>query len=319
MYKVYISNSNNPYFNLAFEEYLVVNHDPRDQILFLWQNQNTVVIGRNQNPWKECNLEELTRQGGILVRRLSGGGAVYQDLGNLNFTFISRFSEKKVTENLGLMIQTLHLKGIQAVFSGKNDILAQDHKISGNAFFVEDDTLCHHGTLLVNTDLEKLGGLLTVSQNKLQSKGIDSVKSRVINLGKLNPDISIDGLKKDLIRTFLTENENAPVFSIDEKTAGDESIAFEIVRRLMEKYESWEWNFGASPEFNFQICERFSWGGVDVYLLVNDGIITKVKVFTDALEVNLAEKIETAILNKRFDYEGIISSICEINSYHCNC
>ncbi len=313
MYKVYISHSGNPYFNLAFEEYLVRHHNPKDQILFLWQNQNTAVIGRNQNPWKECNLEELKRRGGCMVRRLSGGGAVYHDLGNLNFTFISVFSEEKVKENIALIIRALSFNGIEAVFSGKNDLLAQGNKISGNAFFVENDILCHHGTLLVDADLEKLGRLLTVSRNKLQSKGIDSVKSRVTNIKELNHKITVESLKTDLINAFFTDGEKAPVFRIDEKESEDDRINLEEVFKLMGNYESWEWNFGESPEFSLQISQRFPWGEVDLYIMVIDGIITEVKVFTDALDVDLAKKIERKVLNAKFDEGGLMALISKIN------
>ncbi|HVI39858.1 MAG TPA: lipoate--protein ligase [Anaerovoracaceae bacterium] len=307
MRKVYLSQSDNPYFNLAFEEYLVRHHSSEDQILFLWQNQNTVVIGRNQNPWKECNLEELNRQEGRLVRRLSGGGAVYHDLGNLNFTFISNFSEGKVEENIGSIIKALSFHGIQAVFSGKNDILVQGHKISGNAFFVEDDILCHHGTLLVDADLEKLSGILTVSQKKLQSKGIDSVKSRVVNIKALNHEISIESLETDLINVFLPEGEEASVLWVHEGEVEDGHINLETVHHLMKNYESWEWNFGASPEFNLQISERFSWGAVDLYLMVNDGIIVNMEVNTDALDVDIPQKLKERIYHNKFDYDEIIS------------
>lgn len=319
MYKVYISHSCNPYFNLALEEYLVHHNVPRDQILFLWQNQNTVVIGRNQNPWKECNLEELKRQGGRIVRRLSGGGAVYHDLGNLNFTFVSNFSEGKVKENIHLIIKALTLNGIEAIFSGKNDILAQGCKISGNAYFVENDILCHHGTLLVNADLEKLGSILTVSQNKLQSKGIDSVKSRVINIKELNSKITIESLKTDFISTFLTDGDDTSVFWVDEDKVLDGNIDLEAVHKQMKKFESWEWNFGSSPEFNYQFSERFSWGELDMYLLVIDGIIIEAKVCTDALDVNLPNRIKTMILHSKYDDEKLISLITKINNEQSIC
>lgn len=307
MHKVYLSNTYNPYFNLAFEEYLVRRHNPTDQVLFLWQNQNTVVIGRNQNPWKECNLEELHRQEGRLVRRLSGGGAVYHDVGNLNFSFISAYSDGKVAENIGLIIKALSLNGINAVFSGKNDILVQEHKISGNAFFVEDDILCHHGTLLLDVDLKKMSRILTVSQHKLQSKGIDSVKSRVKNLAELSVDISIGSLKSGLQNTFSPVHRELYAFRISEETTEDEYVDLSAVHKLMKRFESWEWNFGSTPEFNIQISERFPWGGVDLFLLVKDGTITGAEVNTDALDIDLPQKIKDRILYTKFNHDELIS------------
>lgn len=311
MHKVYLSNTYNPYFNLAFEEYLVRCHNQGDQVLFLWQNQNTVVIGRNQNPWKECNLEELNLQEGLLVRRLSGGGAVYHDTGNLNFTFISAFSEDKVRENINLIIKALSLNGIHAVFSGKNDILAQEYKISGNAFFVENDILCHHGTLLMDADLKKMGSILTVSQKKLHSKGIDSVKSRVKNLKEINSGISIESLKTDLVNTFSPVCRAPIIFSVSETSTDDEYISLDTVHKIMKHYESWEWNFGSSPEFNLQINERFLWGEVDLYLLIKDGVVTNAEVNTDALDVDLPKKIKDNILDMRYDYDELISLISD--------
>lgn len=314
MHKVYLSDTFNPYFNLALEEYLVRSHNPADQVLFLWQNQNTVVIGRNQNPWKECNREELQRQGCRLVRRLSGGGAVYHDVGNLNFTFISAYSENQISKNIALIVRALSRYGIEAAFSGKNDILVQEHKISGNAFFVEHDILCHHGTLLLNVELQKMSSVLTVPEQKLQSKGIDSVKSRVKNLAELCGDISIEGLKSDLISTFSPALGERYAFRVSEAAAEDEHVDLDAVHGLMKRFESWEWNFGSTPEFNLQLSERFPWGGVDLFLLIKDGIITEAEVNTDALDINLPQKIKDKILNTKFDHDELITRIGLCNS-----
>lgn len=312
MHKIYRSRSKNPYFNLAFEEYLVRRHDPRDETIFLWQNQNTVVIGRNQNPWKECNLEELNRQGGRLVRRLSGGGAVYHDLGNLNFTFVSAYSDKKIKENIGLIVEVLARNGILAVFSGKNDILVQNYKVSGNAYFVEEDILCHHGTLLVDVDSEQLSRILTVSRRKLESKGIDSIKSRVKNLKEFNDELFIEKLIHDLTEIFVPpDGVSCGAIFVDEWTETNR-IDREAVRQLMQRYESWEWNFGSSPEFNLKISERFQWGEIELYLLVKDGIIAGAEVSTDALDIDLPQRIRNQVCDRKFDYKELISLLQRI-------
>lgn len=305
MYKIYISNSLNPYFNLAFEEYLVQHHNPNEQILFLWQNQNTIVIGRNQNPWRECKLEEMNRINAHLVRRLSGGGAVYHDVGNLNFTFITDFSEERVQQNIQLIIDALALNGVSSVFSGKNDILAEGNKISGNAFFVDGNTLCHHGTLLVDVDIDVLDWLLTVDPGKLHSKGIDSVRSRVVNIKELNGEITVASLKQDLIHTFCSAGKNFSLFKLDENKCTDELVNLNDISMLMARYESWDWNFGQSPEFNFQFSRRYPFGGVDIFLLVIDGLIKEAKVFTDALDITLSDKIELKILGMKFAQEEL--------------
>ena len=307
MYKVYISKSNNPYFNLAFEEYLVHHADSDGQILFLWQNQNTVVIGRNQNPWKECDLEALEAQQGKLVRRNSGGGAVYHDLGNLNFTFISAYSEKKVEENVAFMIRALAANDIEAVFSGKNDILVQGYKVSGNAFFVEEDILCHHGTLLIDSNLQKLNSFLTVSEQKLRSKGIDSVKDRVKNLKALNAAITVENLTASLANVFASNDKDALIEGVDERILENNFAGREDLLERIKRFESWDWNYGSSPEFNIQFSERFSWGEVQLYFVIKDGYIVETEVNSDALDVHLPYKINKCLQNRPFDYDEIIA------------
>ncbi|QIB69835.1 lipoate--protein ligase [Aminipila butyrica] len=302
MHSIYISQSFNPYFNLAFEEYLVGRRRPHEQILYLWQNQNTVVIGRNQNPWKECNLEELNRLGGQLVRRLSGGGAVYHDLGNLNFTFISPDGVDQIHRNMEVILQALSLNGISADFSGKNDILAEGFKISGNAYFLEEDTLCHHGTLLLDVDFEKLSRVLTVSPKKLQSKGIDSVKSRVKNLKEFNNKISLDSLQQDLIQTFTSKAE---VWQINQISEEEIQADLPEILELKNRYESWGWSYGSSPEFNVELSEHFPWGEVTLYLTILDGIIEKVTVATDSLNLEVPTLICQQVLHRRFNQESL--------------
>jgi lipoate-protein ligase A len=302
----------NPYFNLAFETYLVRHHQAGDASLYLWQNENTVVIGRNQNPWKECDLDYLKSTEGKLVRRLSGGGAVYHDLGNLNFTFISNDAADRIQKNIGIIIDALGQYGIRAQFSGKNDILAEGYKVSGNAFYTEVDTLCHHGTLLVDVDGSRLEKVLTVSKQKLASKGIDSVKARVKNLTALQSALTVDGLIQRLNRAFLAAQDsiNDPIAIDAEKLlAGDlqdtlPNSAAEI-KSLMTDFESWEWRFGASPVFNVQINERFPWGTVELYLQVEDGVVKAVTVTSDALEVNLPERIKKKLLGCPYDEAAI--------------
>ena len=206
-------------------------------------------------------------------------------------------------------MKALSLSGIGADFSGKNDILVQGYKISGNAFFVEEDILCHHGTLLLDVDLEKMSSILTVSQHKLQSKGIDSVKSRVKNLRELNEEMSVESLKVDLIDTFSLAFDAPFTFRVCEEVTDDGHINLGAIHELVRRYESWEWNFGSSPEFNMQITERFSWGEVDLYLLVRNGIITETEVNTDALDIDLPQKIKDKICNMKFDYHEVISII----------
>ena len=293
MRKIYFSESLDPYFNLAFEEHLLKTGAPGDEVLYLWQNEKTVVIGRNQNPWKECNLPELENMGGRLVRRLSGGGAVYHDFGNLNYTFISDYHENKVKENVELIIRVLNSFGIQAVFSGKNDIVVGEFKVSGNAYMEDNGRLCHHGTLLVNADLEQASRLLTVSKLKLESKGIDSVRARIKNLKEFRSSLTIDDLKIGIAKEFSNRED----FEL-EKEVSEQSMA-EILE-LSKHYMSSEWNFGSTPEFDICVSSRDESGEVDMYLKVVDGIVVDVRVSTDSLDVNLPDKLYKKMIFTRF-------------------
>lgn len=300
--RVYISKCNDPAFNLAFEEYLVKSSDIDDKILYLWQNENTVVIGRNQNPWKECDWKRLDSDKGKLVRRLSGGGAVFHDLGNLNFTFISEDNENKVKENVKIIIEALKNLGINAYFSGKNDILVDGYKISGNSYFSENEILCHHGTLLVNADITKLSNYLKVSELKLKSKGIDSVKSRVINLKKVKKDLTVNNIIDTLIDTFFNNFGSGEINYIDNES----ECNFD---ELIKKYNSWEWTFGSSPQFDIQLRNRFIWGEVELNLLVEDGIIEDIKVYSDSMDPHFSKNIESNLKGAKFQKEDFSKSV----------
>src|SRR6056297_3015303 len=192
----------NPWYNLALEEYLLDNLEENEVILYLWQNDNTGVIGRNQNAWKECRSELLAEEGGKLARRLSGGGAVYHDLGNLNFTFIMDKDNYNLKKQLKVILEAVRDQGIEAEFSGRNDLVVKSKKFSGNAFYVGSEAAYHHGTILVDTDFQKLVKYLQVSREKIESKGVDSVRSRVINLKELKNELTIKDIKKSMATSF---------------------------------------------------------------------------------------------------------------------
>lgn len=322
MRKIYFSDRVDPGYNLAVEEYLLGQAASEDDILFLWQNDKTVVIGRNQNPWKECDLDVLEQKGCRLVRRLSGGGAVYHDLGNLNFTFISRFHPNCVRDNIEIVINAIRSYGIDAVFSGKNDIQVGAFKVSGNAYFEQNNFICHHGTLLLDSDLSQLATILTASKLKLESKGINSVKARVINLKALNPAITVPGFKQALVTAFTnrpaaTAEPNHPERSSESvpETIPADNESFltaadrQAIAKIETKYHSWDWNYGASPAFNVAIARRYEWGEVELLLVVNDGIIDQIAVSTDALDVDLANRIKNGLIATAFDEKQIFDRI----------
>lgn len=308
--KVLLSNTTNPSINLAIEEYLIHALEVNEIILFLWQNENTVVIGRNQNPWKECNYNKLEADGGALVRRLSGGGAVYHDLGNLNYTILSKKRENSIKENINIIIDALSAMGINAVFSGKNDILVDDMKISGNAYYEEDNKLCHHGTLLINANISKLSQYLLVSKLKLQSKGIDSVKSRVVNLKEIDGSITVERTKQELIKAFFNKYNKGETQIIDE-------AFIDSAKTFVDKYQSWGWNFGSSPEFNISLENRFKWGGFELNLAVKDGVIKEASIYTDALNTQLSQIVHDKIWNQSLKSEVLAEALNQIDTVEC--
>lgn len=300
--KVVHSNSYDPWFNLALEEYLLNSISEDEVIFYLWQNQNTVVIGNNQNSWKECRIDELNSDDGKLARRLSGGGAVFHDLGNLNFTFLASNHNFNINKQLHVILNALKDFGINAEFSGRNDIEVFGKKFSGNAFYYSDKGNYHHGTLLVDVNMSKLSKYLKVSESKIKSKGIDSVKARVINLKEINPLLTIEDLKTSLVRSFCEVYSVSPEeYVVDEST--------EEIKELYNKYSSWNFIYGESPEFDIEYENRFSFGNVQLCLKVNNGTITQCKVFTDALDTIFPTIIETALKGVPFQKEVIIKAI----------
>lgn len=282
--KYYITDETYPYRNLALEEYLLQNVADDECILYLWQNENTVVIGRNQNPWKECKIRELEESGGRLARRLSGGGAVYHDMGNLNFTFIATKNNYNVDRQLEVIIKAVNNIGIPAKKSGRNDITVEDRKFSGNAFYSADDKCYHHGTILVDVDMPSLSKYLNVSKSKLKSKGVESVKSRVTNLNEYVSELTIDRLRIELINAFGEIYGSKPL-QIDESQLAKDKLMLGT-----DKFSSWEWKYGRKIEFSDSLERRYAWGDVEIQLLVEGGIIKNCRVYSDALDTELIEQ-----------------------------
>ena len=302
--KTFISTSHDPWYNLALEEYLLDNVKKGEVYLYLWQNQNTVVIGRNQNPWQECKCKELEAQDGKLARRLSGGGAVYHDLGNLNFTFLMDKNIYNLERQLDVILQALKKLGIEAEFSGRNDILVDGKKFSGNAYYYRELVAYHHGTLLVDVDFKKLGTFLQVSKEKIESKGIKSVQSRVINLKEINPSLTIESISEALLDSFV-ELYGGTGERIHLKET-------EELAKFQEKYSSWEWRYGETPKFDLTLSNRFTWGGVDIGLKLRHGQITTASIYSDSLEPDIIEEVAGKLANTKLDATSMVDSISRI-------
>ena len=296
---VYESASTDPHFNLAAEQYLLETVKEGQCILYLWQNQNTVVIGRNQNPWKECRTTLLAQEGGHLARRLSGGGAVFHDLGNLNFTFLMPQADYDLDRQLTVIQEAVRSLGVPAERSGRNDILAAGRKFSGNAFYKNGKQAYHHGTLLVDVDMDRLNRYLSPSKAKLQAKGVDSVRSRVVNLRELAPGITVEALKAALRVSF------GRVYGHCVHPLADAQLDLGRIQALTARNRSWEWNFGQKLPFTFEREARFPWGSLHIQLQITEGIIRQAKLYSDAMDWSFAPAAERQLTGCRFEQASI--------------
>ena len=246
-FSVYISESQNPFVNLAAEQWLFAHLEPPERILFLCVNEVSVVIGRHQNPWVECNVPALRAEGIPLVRRQSGGGTVYHDHGNLNYTFLAGNEDYDQEGQFGVVIDALGDLGITAERSGRNDLLTQGKKVSGSAFKYKRDRSFHHGTLLLEADTERLHGLLHAAPRDIESKGIASVRSPVLNLRDLLPALREEELRDALIRRAADYfGEKPQVLRLSSTELAETEEVAEESRRL----SSWDWVYGRTPDFD---------------------------------------------------------------------
>lgn len=299
------SHSTDPYYNLALEQHLLETVPEAACILYLWQNENTVVIGKNQNAWKECRTALLEQEGGRLARRLSGGGAVFHDLGNLNFTFLMPQPEYHLDRQLTVIQQAVQAFGIPAQRSGRNDVLAGDRKFSGNAFYKNGKQAYHHGTLLVSADLQRMSRYLNPGKAKLAAKGVDSVRSRVCNLSELCPDLTILQLKQALAQAFRQ------VYALPPEHLSPDDLDQSVINALRQRNQSWEWNYGPKLPFSFQCEGRFPWGGVQIALQVEHGMVSMAKVYSDAMDWHIAPILEQALLGSRFTPDALQACILQ--------
>ena len=309
MTQCFISNTNDPHLNLSFEHYLFSKVKTNERYLYLWRNSETVVIGKFQNPWSECNVEKMAEDKIKLMRRYSGGGAVFQDLGNLCFTLISGSEydvEEQKSKNNDFIISTLNKFSIVAHASGRNDILVNERKISGAAFQIQQGNLMHHGTLLVNSDLNKLQLYLKPSKDKLETKGIKSVRSRVANLQEFNSLLTVEGLIEQLRITYT------------ERFADFDSICYfneNILNtnpELKFEYEnliSWDWLYGKTPAFTDAYNKRFPWGGIELLFTVHSGVVEDVAVYSDTLDNKLVDVIKDTLVGVAFNNKNIAEQI----------
>ncbi len=296
-----------PYRNQAVEAELTGYAAKGCLIIYLWANDKTVFIGKNQNAFSECNIELLEKDGGFLCRRFTGGGAVYHDKGNINFTFISHKEEYDKRLNFEIMLEAVKSLGLNAELSGRNDITVDGKKFSGNAFYEGREVGLHHGTVLINTDQEKLQKYLKVSSQKLVAKGVKSVVSRVVNLGELNTSITADSVAKAIFDAARAKYPEADVEEWNMNSFDENRIKDKI-----EGFTDRSYLLGEDVIYDTRLEKRFDWGTADIRVKARDGKIEKIKIYSDSLDTELASRQEKALIGAKIDsYSGEFSDITE--------
>lgn len=306
---IFIDNEGhtNPKLNLALEEYALRNFDASHDYLLFYINEPSIIIGRNQNTLEEINQDYIQANNIHVVRRISGGGAVYHDFGNLNFSFITNHDGKRISnfeKFTAPVIRVLNNMGISAELKGRNDILVEEKKISGTAQFSTGKRMISHGTLLFDTDMGEVVKALQVKMSKIESKGHKSVRSRVANISEfLKTPITMAEFKEQLLMGLYEASEPFETYKLTESE-------WQAVHQLKaEKYDLWDWNFGRSPKFNIQRNKRFSVGEIDLRILVEKGLISEFKVFGDFFGRKPVSDIEILLKDVPYDKDEITKSL----------
>lgn len=304
-----------PRINLALEEHALRTFSMDESYLLFYVNEPSVIIGKHQNTIEEINADFIEERGIHVVRRISGGGAVYHDFGNLNFSFITRYEPGRFNnyaEFTGPVVRALRALGVPAETSGRNDILADGRKISGNAQFTTTERMFSHGTLLFDSNLDDVVRALNVKAGKIESKGIKSIRSRVANIREfLDRGMTVDDLRRVLLEHLFGSADDAPRRALTEAD-------WEAVHRLSEtKYATWEWNYGLSPKFNVQRAKRFSIGEIDARLDVEDGRIRGIRLFGDFFAQGDVGELEALLTGVRYERDDLRAALAgaELSRY----
>jgi len=305
-----------PYYNFALEDYLL-NEGKEDDYVFFYIHKPSIIVGKYQNTIEEINKDFIEENDISVARRLSGGGAVYHDHGNLNFSFVHKADKRDVNNFKKFtkpVIDALIELGLDAHLSGRNDILIDDKKISGNAQYYTNGRLLHHGTLLYDSQMSNLVKSLKVRDLKIKSKGIKSVKSRVANISDfLEKSLPIEKFKEYLLKSFY-QSRDIEKYELDDKAMNY------IEKKVEEKYSTWEWNFGKSPDFEIQKIHKFPFGILDTRLDVRDGVISHCKIYGDYFSKKDIVHLENSLIGLKYDKRelSINKDIIKINDYFDN-
>jgi lipoate-protein ligase A len=302
------TGSTDPAYNLAFEEFVLKNA-PGGDWLILWQNANAIIVGRNQNALEEINREFVDAHHIKVIRRNTGGGTVYHDMGNLNYSFITDDDGSSAARFTDPVVNALKGLGLDAQSSGRNDILVSGRKVSGTAQHRIGGRILHHGTLLFDSNPDMIAGSLNPDPTKFTSKSVKSVRSRVGNIRDFLPrDMTISAFW-EYLKTALADSIVPVCLSADE---------LEQVHALKkEKYDTWQWNFGSSPKFDTQIRKRFDGGLLQIHLTVRHGNIQDLVIFGDFLSLTPIDPLVAALKGCRYDRAAIENAICGIDLSSC--
>jgi len=313
---LFIDNQKNydPRINLAIEEYALKHLDINETYLLFYINEPSIIIGKNQNTIEEINTKYVEDQQIHVVRRLSGGGAVYHDKGNLNFSFITKddgnsfHNFKKFTDPV---VEALKKLGVNAELSGRNDLMAEGRKISGNAQFSTKGRMFSHGTLLFDSEIENVVSALKVKKDKIESKGIKSIRNRVANISEfLEQKVTVEEFREMLLRYIFDGEENITEYKLTEKD-------WETIHQISkERYQSWDWNYGKSPKFNLQHSHRFPVGQIDVRLEVNKGKIDACTIYGDFFGVGDVQEVQEKLTGVRYEKASIEQALEDIDIPH---
>ena len=298
----YIKNpSTNPYYNMAFDEYCLESLPINEPVFYLWQNRPAVIVGFNQEVNTEVNLDFLKENGIDLVRRVTGGGAVFHDLGNLNYTIVGRSEdlERDYPEYASIMAKALQSLGVPATLSGRNDILVEGRKVSGFAKRVCKNRLMVHGTLMYNVDVDVLTKVLNPSNTKLQSKGIASVRSRVANLCDYLPEIPNIQTFSNRLEEILSCNNADTEYQLSDTDLANIQLLTD------KKFATWEWNYGRSPKATLTHSSRLACGTVEIHLTLTENRISSCRFGGDFLGNLPATDLESALIEVIYDTENI--------------
>jgi lipoate-protein ligase A len=307
---------NNPQMNLAIEEYILKHLNIEESYLLFYINAPSIIIGRNQNTIEEINTEYVEQNHVTVVRRMSGGGAVYHDLGNLNYSFITKDEGNSLQDNFkkftGPVIQALRKLGANAELMGRNDIEIDGRKVSGTAQFATGGRMYTHGTLMLNSNLDNVGKALKPKKEKIESKGVKSVRARVGNISEfIEQTMTVEEFRQFILKSVF-EEEGGEIQEYVLTDADWEKIN-EISRN---KYQTWEWNYGKSPKFNIQNSHRFPAGTIDIRLDVEKGIIQNVKIYGDFFGWGDVVDIEEKLKGIRYEKTALKEALKDVDSKH---